>query len=65
MYFLVVSSDGGVQLTEEEKSEVLSILPAGITNNETDGILKILSQAHCSASTIQEEDVIEQMQVSE
>ncbi len=62
-FLITFSSDGGVQLTEEEKSEVLSVLPVGITNSETDRILEILSQAHCSASTIQEEDVIEQLQV--
>ncbi|XP_033630103.1 serine/threonine-protein kinase SMG1-like [Asterias rubens] len=58
----VASSEGGVQLTEEEKAEVLTTLPAEITNSETDAILSILSQAHCSATSIHEEDILEQMQ---
>ncbi|XP_038064648.1 serine/threonine-protein kinase SMG1-like [Patiria miniata] len=58
----VASSEGGVQLTSEEKAEVLTSLSAEITNSETDSILSILSQAHCSATSVQEEDILEHMQ---
>ncbi|XP_077980517.1 serine/threonine-protein kinase SMG1-like [Glandiceps talaboti] len=58
----IASSEGGVKLVPEEKSNVLSILPVGLTNDETDRILSVLSQAHCSASGIQDEDITEQVQ---
>ncbi|XP_077868684.1 serine/threonine-protein kinase SMG1-like [Saccoglossus kowalevskii] len=58
----IASSDGGVKLSEEEKSNVLAVLPVGLTNDETDSILSVLSQAHCSASGIQDEDITEQVQ---
>ncbi|XP_070580922.1 serine/threonine-protein kinase SMG1-like [Ptychodera flava] len=58
----IASSEGGVKLLPEEKSNVLSILPVGLTNDETDCILSVLSQAHCSASGIQDEDITEQVQ---
>ena len=58
-----LSEDRGVSLTEGEKATVLSVLPAEVTNSETDDILKVLSQAHCTISSVQEEDIVEQAQV--
>ncbi|XP_072167614.1 serine/threonine-protein kinase SMG1-like [Diadema setosum] len=58
----MASEDKGVALTEGEKAAVLSVLPAEITNSETDNILKVLSQAHCTNSSMQEEDIVEQAQ---
>ncbi|XP_063961813.1 serine/threonine-protein kinase SMG1-like [Lytechinus pictus] len=58
----MASEDKGVALTEGEKAIVLSVLPAEITNAETDEILRVLSQAHCTISSVQEEDIVEQGQ---
>ncbi|XP_030839844.1 serine/threonine-protein kinase SMG1 isoform X2 [Strongylocentrotus purpuratus] len=58
----MASEDKGVVLTEGEKATVLTVLPAEITNADTDEILRVLSQAHCTISSMQEEDIVEQGQ---
>ncbi|XP_071960703.1 serine/threonine-protein kinase SMG1-like [Antedon mediterranea] len=58
----IASSEGGVPLLHEEETKLMYLLPAEVTNDVSKCIMQIVSQAHCSATTIQEEDIAEQMQ---
>ncbi|XP_078691237.1 serine/threonine-protein kinase SMG1-like isoform X6 [Branchiostoma floridae x Branchiostoma belcheri] len=58
----VASTAGSVDLTADDKAEILQVLPAGIGAEEVDMVFTIISQAHCSASGMQEEDISDNIQ---
>ena len=57
-----VGSHGSVDLSTDEKAQVLELLPKGTSNEETDNVLTILSQIHAGITS--EEDISDQDQVS-
>ncbi|KAK6170598.1 hypothetical protein SNE40_018955 [Patella caerulea] len=54
------ASHGSIELSVEEKKEVLDILPKAVTSEESEKILSILSQVHSPVSN--EEDISDQDQ---
>ncbi|XP_078611831.1 serine/threonine-protein kinase SMG1-like isoform X2 [Branchiostoma floridae x Branchiostoma japonicum] len=58
----VASTAGSVDLTADDKAEILQVLPTGMGAEEVDMVFTIISQAHCSASGMQEEDISDNIQ---
>ena len=54
-------SHGSVDLSVDEKAQVLELLPKGTSNEEIENVLTILSQIQCGGSG--EEDIGDQEQV--
>jgi len=57
----VFDRHGTVELSTDEKAQVMEVLPKGINNDDTEAILTILSQIHAGNSS--EEDISDQDQV--
>ena len=51
-----------MDLSTDEKAEILDFLPKGTSNDETEQVLNIISQVHAGISN--EEDISDQDQVS-
>jgi len=54
---------GSVELTADEKAEVLQQLPTGVSHTEVDAVLAVLGQILTGSTTTNEEDIGEQDQV--
>ena len=59
--YLLFSRHGSIELSSEEKSSIVEILPKGTSEEETDAVLAILSQLNTRSSG--EEDITDQDQV--
>ena len=54
---------GSVELTADEKSQVLQQLPTGVSHTEVDAVLAVLGQILTGSTAANEEDIGEQDQV--